>query len=72
MNAKVICGEFFFFFSFFFFLIQTESHKNYNHPHQFTQSHENFFFFGLFFKNPFKVFRYYPEMLECRVFPSCV
>ena len=23
----------------FFFLIQTESHKNYNHPHQFTQSH---------------------------------
>ena len=22
-----------------FFLIQTESHKNYTHPHQFTQSH---------------------------------
>ena len=22
-----------------YFFIQTESHKNYNHPHQFTQSH---------------------------------
>ena len=27
-----------------FLKIQTESHKNYNHPHQFTQSHViNFF-----------------------------
>ena len=34
----------------FFFLIQTESHKNYNHPHQFTQSHViNFFFLILIF-----------------------
>ena len=32
----------------FFFLIQTESHKNYNHPHQFTQSHViNFFYLDL-------------------------
>ena len=31
----------------FFFLIQTESHKNYTHPHQFTQSHVINFFFHL-------------------------
>ena len=31
-----------------FFFIQTESHKNYNHPHQFTQSHViNFFYLDL-------------------------
>ena len=36
------------YWDFFFFLIQTESHKNYTHPHQFTQSHViNFFFFHL-------------------------
>ena len=33
------CGIFFFF--------QTESHKNYNHPRQFTQSHVINFFFHL-------------------------
>ena len=28
------------------FFIQTENHKNYNHPHQFTQSHViNFFYY---------------------------
>ena len=30
-----------------FFFIQTESHKNYNHPHQFTQSHVIFFYLDL-------------------------
>ena len=30
----------------FFFLIQTESHKNYTPPHQFTQSHVIKFFFS--------------------------
>ena len=30
-----------------FFLIQTESHKNYSHPHQFTQCHVINFFFHL-------------------------
>ena len=35
------------FLFFFIFLIQTESHKNYNHPHQFTQSHVINFFFHL-------------------------
>ena len=40
---------FFFLVGIFFLLIQTESHKNYTHPHQFTQSHViNFFYLDLF------------------------
>ena len=38
---------FIFFLWDFFFLIQTESHKNYTDPHQFTQSHVINFFFHL-------------------------
>ena len=32
---------------YYYFFIQTESHKNYNHPHQFTQSQVINFFFHL-------------------------
>ena len=40
-------------FTNFSFIIQTESHKNYNHPHQFTQSHVINFFFILMFVSAF-------------------
>ena len=47
LEWKLICIFFASEFLWDFFLIQTESHKNYNHPHQFTQSHVINFFFHL-------------------------
>ena len=47
LEWKLICIFFASEFLWDFFLIQTESHKNYNHPHQFTQSHVINFLFHL-------------------------
>ena len=47
LQWKLIC-IFFASESLWDFFFQTESHKNYNHPHQFTQSHViNFFYLDL-------------------------
>ena len=48
-----------------FFFIQTESHKNYNHPHQFTQSHVINFFILIFCYHFYEFISFPLEFWKC-------
>ena len=60
--------SFYFFILFIYFFIQTESHKNYNHPHQFTQSLPQLLIFCFYGYSKTSELVYCPSVMPNRTF----